>query len=89
MTKQELKDLAQVVGGAVIVIGLVWFWQSAKKEEEAREQAAEQQAKEAQSLTQTSALNAITKKADNQKARLVQRAPSEKTKPFQNTRERE
>lgn len=39
MTKQELKDLAQVVGGAVIVIGLVWFWQSAKKEEEAREQA--------------------------------------------------
>lgn len=89
MTKQELKDLAQVVGGAVIVIGLVWFWQSAKKEEEAREQAAEQQAKEAQSLTQTPALDATTKKADNQKAHLVQRAPSEKTKPFQNTRERE
>lgn len=36
MTKQELKDLAQVIGSAIILTTVVWFWQNAKKETKSR-----------------------------------------------------
>lgn len=67
MTKQEMKDMTQVIGAAVILVGLIWLWQDIKKEEEAEEQATEQQQKEqAQDSSETAAFHVIKKAVDRE-----------------------